>query len=381
MVLSPYARTIKENPLGKYGDSFLELVCPKNISALWSFGSLTGVCLITQIITGLFLAIYFTPNVELAFDSTVYISRDVNFGWLIRSIHANGASIFFICLYVHTGRGLYYGSYRHTETWCIGVTLLLLVIVTAFFGYVLPWGQISYWAATVITNLLSAVPYLGADVVGWLWGGFSVSNATLVRFYAFHFILPLLISVISLVHLLFLHERGSRNPLGVSSSCDSIPFHPYFSVKDLVGFFVIWISLGVLALYYPYILIDAENFINANELVTPTHIQPEWYFLPIYAILRSIPNKLGGVVALIIRICILYFLPFIIKSNIYPARFNRVVQLIFWCICSTFIILIWIGRKPVEAPYEIVGRYFTIIYFRLFMSIYLVQGKEFKVIS
>lgn len=296
-------------------------------------------CLVTQIVTGLFLAMYFASDISLAFDSAVYISRDVNYGWFIRAIHANGASVFFVCLYVHTGRGLYYGSYQFAEVWIVGVTLLLLVIITAFLGYVLPWGQMSYWAATVITNLLSAIPYLGIDIVGWLWGGFSVSNATLVRFYAFHFLFPIIIAVLSLVHLLYLHESGSRNPLGISSDCDVIKFHPYFSVKDLVGFCFMWLCLGSVVLFFPNILIDPENFINGNPLVTPTHIQPEWYFLPMYAILRSIPNKLGGVVALVMSIAVLYFLPLFIKPKLRSGGFNPLVQLVFWFLCATFLVL------------------------------------------
>lgn len=295
--------------------------------------------MVTQILTGLFLAMYFASDISLAFDSAVYISRDVNYGWLIRAIHANGASMFFVCLYVHTGRGLYYGSYQFMETWLVGVTLLLLVIITAFLGYVLPWGQMSYWAATVITNLVSAVPYVGVDIVGWLWGGFSVRNATLVRFYAFHFLFPIIIAVLSLVHLLYLHETGSSNPLGVRSDCDTIKFHPYFSVKDLVGFCLMWLFLGLIVLFSPNLLIDPENFINANPLVTPTHIQPEWYFLPMYAILRSIPSKLGGVVALVMRIAILYFLPFFLKPKVRSRGFNPYMQLIFWVLCSVFLIL------------------------------------------
>lgn len=367
----------KINPLAQYLDSFIELACPKNISALWSFGSLLGLCLATQILTGLFLAMYFASNITLAFDSAVYISRDINYGWLIRGIHANGASIFFVCLYVHTGRGLYYGSYQFIETWIIGVTLLLLTIITAFLGYVLPWGQMSYWAATVITNLVSAIPYLGSDIVGWLWGGFSVRNATLVRFYALHFLLPIVIRVLSLVHLLYLHESGSRNPLGVRSNNDAIIFHPYFSVKDLVGFTILWLILGSVVLFNPNVLIDPENFIPANPLVTPTHIQPEWYFLPMYAILRSIPAKLGGVVALIISIAILYFLPFFLKPHIRSRAFNPLNQVIFWTLCATFLILIWIGRKPVEAPYEVVGQVFTVVYFGLYLMIYF-SGKITK---
>ncbi len=363
----------KRNPLLLIINSLVELACPKNISSLWRFGSILGLCLITQILTGIFLAIYFAADIRLAFDSAIYISRDVNYGWIIRNIHANGASIFFICLYIHTGRGLYYGSYILKETWLIGVTLLLLTILTAFLGYVLPWGQISYWAATVITNLLSAIPYLGERVVKWIWGGFSVRNPTLTRFYALHFLFPFIISALSLLHILFLHETGSNNPLGLNSKNESIKFRIYFSVKDTIGFYLIWIALGFIVLFYPMILIDPENFIPANPLVTPTHIQPEWYFLPIYAILRSIPNKLGGVVALIISIAILYFLPFLPKEWKRSRRINSMMKILFWSLVSRFLILIWIGRKPVEAPFEIIGQVFTVIYFSIFLIINFIQ--------
>ena len=359
----------KQNSLLRYFDSFIETPCPKNISAFWRFGSLLGVCLGTQIATGLFLAMYFASDVRLAFDSAVYISRDVNYGWLIRRIHANRASIFFVCLYVHVGRGLYYRSFRFKETWIVGVTLLLLTIITAFLGYVLPWGQMSYWAATVITNLVSAIPYLGGDIVAWLWGGFSVRNATLVRFYAFHFFFPIIIAALSIIHILFLHDTGSGNPLGVSTDTDTIKFHPYFSVKDLLGFFVIWLFLALVVLFEPNLLIDPENFIPANPLVTPTHIQPEWYFLPMYAILRSIPNKLGGVVALIISIAILYFLPLFVKTTV--SSFELISSITFWALCGTFLVLIWIGSKPVEHPYEAIGQVFTVIYFGLYPIMYI----------
>lgn len=359
----------KANPLLKIPNSVVELACPKNIRALWSFGSLLGLCLVTQILTGIFLAMYFASDRTLAFDSAVHISRDVNYGWLIRSVHANGASIFFLCLYVHTGRGLYYNSFHIVETWIIGVTLFLLVTLTAFIGYVLPWGQISYWAATVITNLVSAIPYFGPTIVIWLWGGFSVRNATLVRFYAFHFLFPIIIAVLSLVHLLFLHSTGSSNPLGLNRRRDTIKFNPYFVSKDTVGFSLVWVVLGAVVIFYPNILIDPENFIPANPLVTPTHIQPEWYFLPIYAILRSIPNKLGGVVALVISIAILYTLPMYLRPALRPNSINPSKKVIFWTIVRVFWILIWIGRKPVEAPYEIIGQGFTVVYFSLFLLI------------
>ena len=357
----------KSNPLIIFLDSLISLAAPKNISSFWRFGRLRGLCLTTQILTGLFLAIYFSCDTSIAFDSAVRISRDVNYGWLIRNIHANGASMFFICLYIHIGRGLYYKSFCNLETWSIGVTLLFLTILTAFLGYVLPWGQISYWAATVITNLVRAIPYLGNDIVIWIWGGFSVRNATLTRFYAIHYLFPFIITVLSLLHIIFLHETGSNNPLGLKRKNESIKFHPYFSVKDLIGVFILWLILGVVVLFYPSILIDPENFIPANPLITPTHIQPEWYFLPMYAILRSIPNKLGGVIALVISIAVLYILPFLWKKN--RNRFNVINQHLFWLLISFFIILIYIGAKPVEPPFESVGQVFTIIYFLIYIII------------
>lgn len=371
----------KNNILLRVADSIVTIATPKNISSLWRFGSLARLCLVTQIITGLFLSIYFAADTSLSFSSAVYISRDVNYGWLIRRIHANGASIFFLCLYIHTGRGLYYGSYKFKEAWSIGVTLLLLTIIAAFLGYVLPWGQISYWAATVITNLVSAIPYLGTDVVKWLWGGFSVSNATLTRFYTFHFLFPILIAALVIIHVLFLYEKGHGNPLGITTDNDIIKFHPYFSVKDIIGFFTIWTVLGIVVIFNPNILIDPENFIPADPLVTPTHIQPEWYFLPIYAILRSIPNKLGGVIALIISIAILYILPLTLKPGSSSAGFNIMLQISFWVLVTRFIVLIWIGSKPVEPPFETIGQIFTVIYFFIYLMLYISQSMFIKLIN
>lgn len=339
------------------------LPCPKNISIMWSFGSLLGLVLVRQILSGIFLAIYHTSNINIAFDSSIYISRDVINGWLIRRLHANGATSFFILIYIHIGRGLYYVSYTKKIVWTVGVTLFFISILTAFLGYVLPWGQISYWAATVITNLISAIPYLGSSIVIWIWGGFSVMNATLARFFVFHFIFPFIIIVLSLVHLFFLHNTGSSNPLGVNSTLDLIPFHNYFRVKDLAGLFFFWVLLGTTVLLAPNILTDPENFIPANSLVTPTHIQPEWYFLPMYAILRSVPNKLGGVIALIIRVAVLYLIP-LIKSNI--IRSHRQKFRLFWIFIITFLVLMWIGRKPVEAPYDNMGIIFSLLYFIYF---------------
>lgn len=348
-------------------NALVDLPAPANISAWWNFGSLLGLCLTTQIATGLFLAIHYTPHIDLAFSSVVHIIRDVNYGWLLRTIHANGASFFFICLYLHVGRGIYYGSYLYTLTWFSGIFLLLLTIGAAFIGYVLPWGQISFWGATVITNLLSAIPYVGDAIVQWVWGGFAVDNATLNRFFTFHFLIPFIIAGIVAVHLLFLHQTGSNNPLGVKSDIDKIPFHPYFTIKDLFGFLVIIMSLVALTLLNPNLLGDPENFTPANPLITPVHIQPEWYFLFAYAILRSIPNKLGGVVALLLSILILTIIPFWHKSNFRGLSFYPLNKTLFWFIVGTVFILTWIGAKPVEDPYVFVGQVFTIIYFSYFL--------------
>jgi len=305
------------------------LPTPTNISSIWNFGRLLGLCLISQILTGLFLAIHYCPNVDFAFNRIAHICRDVNYGWLLRSLHTNGASFFFICLYIHIGRGLYYGSYLLKETWISGVTTFFLVIATAFLGYVLPWGQISFWGATVITNLVSAIPYLGNIIVQWIWGGFAVDNATLTRFFTLHFLLPFIITGIVIIHLIFLHQTGSSNPLGTNSNIDKTLFHPYFTYKDLLGFLLIINFLTILSLQNPYLLRDPDNFIPANPLVTPIHIQPEWYFLFAYAILRSIPNKLGGVIALFLSIAILYIVPFIIKKNFKELNFILLIKQYF----------------------------------------------------
>lgn len=348
-------------------NALVDLPAPANISTWWNFGSLLGLCLVTQIATGLFLAIHYTPHIDLAFSRVVHIIRDVNYGWLLRTIHANGASFFFICLYLHVGRGIYYGSYIYILTWFSGILLLLLTIGAAFIGYVLPWGQISFWGATVITNLLSAIPYVGDIVVQWVWGGFAVDNATLNRFFTFHFLIPFIIAAVVAIHLLFLHQTGSNNPLGVKSDVDKIPFHPYFTIKDLLGFLVILIALITLTLLHPNLLGDPDNFTPANPLVTPVHIQPEWYFLFAYAILRSIPNKLGGVVALLMSILILAIIPFWHKSNFRGLTFYPINKFLFWFIVGTVFILTWIGAKPVEDPYIFIGQLFTVIYFRYFL--------------
>lgn len=358
----------KTHPLFKIiNNALVDLPAPSNISAWWNFGSLLGLCLIIQIITGIFLAIHYTADTLLAFNSVNHICRDVNNGWLLRTLHANGASFFFICIYLHIGRGIYYGSYKYLYTWTVGVILFFLTIGTAFIGYVLPWGQISFWGATVITNLLSAIPYIGLDLVQWLWGGFAVDNATLTRFFSFHFLFPFIIIAFTIIHLLFLHQTGSNNPLGINRNTDKIPFHPYFSFKDIFGFIILLISLTFICLSYPYILGDPDNFIPANPLVTPPHIQPEWYFLFAYAILRSIPNKLGGVIALVISIAILFILPFTNKFLFIRTQFYPINQILFWTITIIVVLLTWIGARPVEDPYILTGQLLTIFYFLYFI--------------
>lgn len=347
--------------------ALVDLPAPSNLSIWWNFGSLLGLCLGLQIITGLFLAMHYTAHVDLAFNSVIHITRDVSYGWLLRSLHANGASWFFICIFFHIGRGIYYGSFLYRHTWNIGVILLFLTMGTAFLGYVLPWGQISFWGATVITNLLSAVPYLGKMLVEWVWGGFAVDNATLTRFFALHFLLPFTILAMTILHLLFLHETGSNNPLGLNRDGEKVPFHSYYRFKDLVGFLVLLFLLSCLVLFSPQLLGDPENFIPANPLVTPVHIQPEWYFLFAYAILRSIPNKLGGVVALVAAVAILFVLPLTHQGKFRALSFYPVNQVLFWTFVGIFFILTWIGACPVEAPYEQIGQVFTVLYFSYFI--------------
>nr|YP_010490420.1 cytochrome b [Poecilasma litum]UWM12906.1 cytochrome b [Poecilasma litum] len=359
----------KSHPLFKIMNGVLiDLPSPTNISYMWNFGSMLGFCLIVQIVTGLFLAMHFATDVEIAFSSVIHIIRDVNSGWFIRTLHANGASFFFISIYMHISRGIYYGSYKMVYTWLTGVMILLLTMATAFVGYVLPWGQMSFWGATVITNLFSAVPYVGYMLVEWMWGGFAVDNATLTRFFALHFLLPFVIAAMAGVHLLFLHQSGSNNPLGVNSNMDKIPFHPYFSYKDMLGFLLLTLFLILVTLTSPYTLGDPDNFIPANPLVTPEHIKPEWYFLFAYAILRSIPNKLGGVIALVMSVVIISILPFSQKSNFRSVSFYPLAKILFWFYVATALLLTWIGGEPVEEPYIFIGQMLTIIYFSYFIT-------------
>nr|Q9T6R3.1 RecName: Full=Cytochrome b; AltName: Full=Complex III subunit 3; AltName: Full=Complex III subunit III; AltName: Full=Cytochrome b-c1 complex subunit 3; AltName: Full=Ubiquinol-cytochrome-c reductase complex cytochrome b subunit [Glandirana rugosa]AAF17092.1 cytochrome b [Glandirana rugosa] len=374
----------KSHPLLKIINvSFIDLPTPTNISSWWNFGSLLPVCLIAQIATGLFLAMHYTADTSLAFSSVAHICRDVNNGWLLRNLHANGASFFFICIYFHIGRGLYYGSYLYKETWNIGVILLLLVMATAFVGYVLPWGQMSFWGATVITNLLSAAPYIGSDLVQWIWGGFSVDNATLTRFFTFDFILLFIIAATSLIHLLFLHQTGSSNPTGLNSNLDKVSFHPYFSFKDLLGFIILLGALAILSTFAPNLLGDPDNFTPATPLSTPPHIKPEWYLLFAYAILRSILNKLGGVLALLLSIMVLFLMPITHTSKLRSLMFRPTAKAFFWALIANTIILTWIGGQPVEDPFISIGQIASGLYFLIFVLIIptlgLLENKLLKI--
>nr|YP_009455565.1 cytochrome b [Xenoturbella japonica]BBC14903.1 cytochrome b [Xenoturbella japonica] len=369
----------KTHPVMKIANAALiDLPSPSNISVWWNFGSLLGLFLTMQMITGIILAMHYTSEVDMAFDSISHITRNVNYGWLMRTLHMNGAAFMFICMYAHMGRGMYYSSYMLAETWNIGIIIMIATMATAFIGYVLPWGQMSFWGATVITNLVSAVPYIGTDIVYWLWGGFSVGKATLSRFFAFHFVLPFVLIALSAVHLLFLHQTGSNNPLGLNSNLDKIPFHSFFSWKDLLGFAIMTLIFCTITLIFPLIMGDPENFNPANPLSTPPHIQPEWYFLFAYAILRSIPNKLGGVVALVGSLIIPATLMMTHKSMLQPMSFRPISQIIFWAFCANFIALSWIGAAPVEAPYITMGQVFSTLYFMFFLAAPMINMLEKK---
>jgi ubiquinol-cytochrome c reductase cytochrome b subunit len=350
-----------------------EYPTPKNLNYLWNLGSLAGLALVTMIITGIILAMHYTPHVDHAFQSVERIMRDVNQGWLIRYIHMNGASFFFIVVYIHIFRGLYYGSYKAPREllWILGVVILLLMMATAFMGYVLPWGQMSFWGATVITNLFSAIPGIGESIVIWLWGGFSVDNPTLSRFFALHYLMPFLIVGVVILHIIALHRFGSNNPLGidVNGNQDTLPFHPYYTTKDMFGAMVFLTIFASAIFFYPNFLGHPDNYIPANPLQTPAHIVPEWYFLPFYAILRAIPDKLGGVLFMFGAIAVLFVLPWLDRSPVRSGRFRPVFKIFFWLLLADCVLLGWLGAKPAEGIYVILSRLATAWYFFHFLIV------------
>ena len=368
---------LKQPILSPLNDHLIEYPTPTNLNYWWGFGSLAGICLILQILTGIFLAMHYTPHVDLAFMSVEHIMRDVEGGWFLRYMHANGASMFFIVVYLHMFRGLYYGSYASPRelVWIVGVIIFLLMILTAFIGYVLPWGQMSFWGATVITSLASAIPVVGDDITHWLWGGFSVDNATLNRFFSLHYLLPFVIVGASVVHLAALHQYGSNNPLGTLGTVDKVPFYPYFYVKDLVGWMIFAFCFSFFVYFYPNLLGHPDNYIPANPMSTPAHIVPEWYFLPVYAILRSIPNKLGGVAAIALVFISLLALPFLNTSQIRSSSFRPIHKKAFWFLVADCLLLGWIGCQPVEAPYVMIGQLASIFFFFYFLICVPFLGK------
>ena len=360
-ILSAVENTLKKHPY------------PKNLSYWWNFGSIAGIALLVQILSGLFLAMHYVPNTKLAFESVEHIMRDVNYGWLIRYIHAVGASMFFVALYAHITRGLYYGSYRAPREvlWWVGIIIFLLTMATAFMGYVLPWGQMSFWGATVITNLFSAIPVVGESIVTWLWGGYSVDNPTLNRFFVLHFLMPFVIVGIVFLHLAALHQTGSNNPTGVpmKSKKDAISFHPYFTIKDLVGFVAFFLVFGYFLFFYPNSLGHPDNYIPANPMVTPAHIVPEWYFLPFYAVLRAVPDKLGGVLMMFGAIVLLFFLPYLDKSPVRSGAYRPLFKKFFYLFILNFIFLGWLGKAPAEGWYIIASRLSTLYYYAYFLVV------------
>ncbi len=365
-------RFMKNHPLLSVVNHLLiDLPAPSNISYFWNFGSLLGLVLVIQLATGIFLAMHYTGHIDLAFISVEHIMRDVNGGWFLRYMHANGASMFFVLVYFHIGRGLYYGSYTKPREmlWGVGVVILIVMMATAFIGYVLPWGQMSFWGATVITNLLSAIPFIGDDIVQWVWGGFAIGNATLNRFFSLHYLLPFVLAGLVIVHIVALHEHGSNNPLGIDSNIDKIPFHPYYTTKDLVGIFAFATIFAAVIFYIPNAMGHPDNYIPANPLVTPPHIQPESYFLFAYTILRSIPNKLLGVCALFGSLLVLLVLPHVHTSYIRSSQFKPLSKFFFWLLVADFFILTWIGACVPEEPFVLIGQIASVYYFAYFLII------------
>jgi ubiquinol-cytochrome c reductase cytochrome b/c1 subunit len=364
--------------LGLAHSSFVAFPVPRNLNYFWTFGGILSFMLVCQILTGVVLVMHYTPHVDLAFKSVEFIMRDVNSGWLIRYIHSNGASMFFIAVYIHMARGMYYGSYKAPREvlWILGVIIFLLMMATAFMGYVLPWGQMSFWGATVITNLFSAIPVIGKPIVTWLWGGFAVDNPTLNRFFSLHYLLPFMIAGVVILHIWALHVVGSNNPAGVEpkTNDDRLPFHPYGTVKDALGMVVFMVFFAWFVFYIPNYLGHADNYIPANALQTPAHIVPEWYFLPFYAILRAIPSKLGGVIAMFSAIAVLFVLPWLDTSKIRSAAYRPMYRQFFWIFIIVCVVLGWLGSRPAEGNYVIASQIFTFLYFAHFLIVLPLLG-------
>jgi len=361
-------RLLNKPVVNVFSNHLIDYPTPININYFWNFGSMAGIFLVVQLLSGIFLAMHYSPQVDLAFLSVEHIMRDVNNGWLLRYLHANGASLFFGVVYIHIARGLFYGSYQKPRgfAWSMGVLTFILMMATAFMGYVLPWGQMSFWAATVITNLFSAIPLVGEAIVAWLWGGFSVDNATLNRFFSFHYLLPFLIVGAVLLHLVAVHQNGSNNPLGVAGNVDKVAFYPFFVIKDLYSWVIAFIFFFFFVCFVPNYLGHTDNYIEANPMVTPSHIVPEWYFLPLYAILRSIPHKLGGVIAMFAALLILFLLPFLNSSEIRSSSFRPIHKQFFWLFILNYFILGWVGGCAPESPYLEIGQLATLFYFVYF---------------
>uniref|UniRef100_A0AB39CCA3 Cytochrome b n=1 Tax=Thyasira tokunagai TaxID=3055801 RepID=A0AB39CCA3_9BIVA len=365
--------------------SVYRLMAPLNLSFFWNFGSLLGICLVSQIVSGLMLAIHYVPEPSLVFDMVIESSRDIKMGWFMRSVHANGASIFFMLLFTHIGRGMYYGSYTMKKAWIVGWVMFILTMAEGFLGYVLAWGQMSYWGATVITNMFTALPYIGAMLVEWIWGGFVVGSSTLVRFYVIHFLIPFILLVLTVVHLLYLHQVETDGPLGISVDNWKIPFSPYYVWKDILGFVLFLGVLFLVSFLTPDFFLDPVNFMVADEMKTPAHIKPEWYFLFAYAILRAVPSKVGGVVVLLLSVFILLFLPLLdYNKSVRSLVFSPLGQLCYWGFVSNFVLLSWVGMSPVHYPFISLGQWFSYVFFAFFFMfpffkkswIKLVLGKK-----